>query len=98
MLAHISSSKIKINLIEKDKIDILANEELLTTAISNLIINAIKYSLSKQIDIILSKNKTNIKIEVKDYGIGIKKEDSKRIFEKFYRVDKARSREKGGIL
>ena len=65
-------------------------------AISNLLSNAIKYSKSDDIDIILSKNENITIIEVKDYGIGIEEKHLPRIFERFYRIDKSRSRRKGG--
>ena len=68
------------------------NEELLTTACSNIINNSIKYSQSEKIDIVL----TDSSIEFIDYGVGISKEHLPRIFERFYRVDKARSRKSGG--
>ena len=61
-----------------------------------MINNAIKYSQSDKIDVILSDNKTTLKIEVKDYGIGIEKKYFERLFEKFFRIDKARSRKTGG--
>lgn len=86
----------KINLISKEDITIKANRELLIIALSNLLSNAIKYAKSDVIDIILIKNKNIVTIEVKDYGIGIDKEHLSRIFERFYRVDKSRSRQKGG--
>ena len=66
------------------------------TAVSNLLINAIKYSQSDKIDIILKKTGNNLNISVKDYGIGIAGEHLNRIFERFYRIDKTRSRETGG--
>ena len=72
-----------------------ANEELVITAISNLLSNAIRYSGSDKIDIELTK-KGNTMIEIKDYGIGIEEQHLPRIFERFYRVDKARSRKSGG--
>ena len=58
-----------INLIATQNVEILANEDLLSTAISNLLTNATKYSGSKTIDIILSKNETSVILQVKDYGI-----------------------------
>ena len=67
------------------------------SAVSNLIDNAVKYSnrggvvrLSAVID------DTNLIVEVADQGIGIPQRDLDRIFERFYRVDRARSRETGG--
>ncbi len=63
----------------------------------NLIDNAIKYSAQgKTIKIVLDDKKNSFQISVEDCGIGIPKEHLNRIFERFYRVDKARSRELGG--
>lgn len=61
----------------------------------NLIENAIKYNKKNgKLSILLSVTKKTITI--KDTGIGISEENIVRIFERFYRVDKARSRENGG--
>ena len=87
---------IKINFIQNIHTEISANREALATAVSNLITNAIRYSGSERIDIILDKNENNIELVVKDYGIGIAKEHLNHIFEKFYRIDKNRSRKLGG--
>lgn len=84
-----------INMLKDSKI-LIVEDELIHRAISNLINNAIKYSQSDKIDVILSDNKTTLKIEVKDYGIGIEKKYFERLFEKFFRIDKARSRKTGG--
>lgn len=90
-------SDCKINIIkEDDNITIKANRELLAMAISNLLSNAIRYSKSENIDIILKNDKNSTIIEIKDYGIGIEQKHLSRIFERFYRVDKSRSRRKGG--
>ncbi len=80
---------------KSENIDILGNEELVITMISNLLSNAIKYSGSNKIEVNLTNDK-NIIIEVKDYGVGIPAEHLPRIFERFYRVDKTRSRQSGG--
>ena len=60
-----------------------------------LLDNAIKYSTDK-IEVTVEKEQEDVIIKVKDYGIGIPKEDLAHIFERFYRVDKARSRATGG--
>ena len=60
----------------------------------NLIENAVKYGLNNPIDISISQS-NNITISIKDYGIGISKEDLEHIFDRFFRVDKARSRNMG---
>ncbi|SHJ93218.1 ATP-binding protein [Paramaledivibacter caminithermalis] len=63
----------------------------------NIVSNAIKYTEDNgKISIYLEKKDYEALITVKDTGIGIPKEDLPRIFERFYRVDKARSRELGG--
>ncbi|MBT2657302.1 HAMP domain-containing histidine kinase [Bacillus sp. ISL-18] len=72
-----------------------ADELKLKQAIIILIDNAIKYSTDK-IEVYLMVNELNTVIKVKDYGIGIPEYEIKNIFERFYRVDKARSRETGG--
>lgn len=89
----IQPKKIVFN--QNENIDILGNEELVITLISNLLSNAIKYSGSDKIEVNLINDK-NIIVEVKDYGAGISKEHLPRIFERFYRVDKTRSRQNGG--
>lgn len=89
-------SDIVINFYSNDNINCLGNERLITQAITNLITNAVKYSSTEKIDISLKQMKNFISISIKDYGIGISEEHKDKIFEKFYRVDKARSRKFGG--
>jgi two-component system sensor histidine kinase ArlS len=63
-----------------------------------LLDNAVKYSQqTKQVTILIKEEKRFVTIAVKDYGIGIPKEELEKVFLRFYRVDKARSREKGGV-
>jgi two-component system phosphate regulon sensor histidine kinase PhoR len=62
----------------------------------NLIDNAIKYTDEGEISISLERKDKSLKIEIKDEGIGIPKEHLPRIFERFYVVDKSRSRKLGG--
>ena len=62
-----------------------------------LIDNGIKYSTDrKQINVSAGVTKKEVSIMVQDFGEGISPEDQKKIFNRFYRVDKARTREKGG--
>lgn len=89
-------SDIKINFIHNEIINFFCDKDLISTAISNLISNAIKYSKTDKIDVILTKNNKAINLTVKDYGTGIAKEHLNRIFERFYRVDKTGSRKSGG--
>ena len=62
----------------------------------NLIDNAVKYSDRGEIGIRLSLDKGQVKIEISDSGVGIPKESLDRIFERFYTVDKSRTRKLGG--
>jgi len=66
------------------------------SAISNLVENAIKYSDRGDTVKIRLSNGNSVRIEVSDEGIGIAQGDLERIFERFYRVDRARSRATGG--
>jgi len=73
------------------------NGNLLEQAVINLLDNALKYSEpDSAIDISCAENQQTVTILVKDSGYGIPKTALNRIFERFYRVDKARSRDKGG--
>lgn len=73
------------------------NSSLIEQAIINLLNNAIKYSNGdSEINITVIKNNKDVEISVKDQGSGIPEEHLSRLFERFYRVDKARSRALGG--
>lgn len=70
---------------------------LIEEAVSNLINNAIRYSGSPVVKVkVVQRPDWKVQIRVIDHGIGIPKESQGRIFERFYRVDKGRSRELGG--
>ena len=95
--AKAESKKIKVNLICHEDISAKIDTQLLEQAAVNLLDNAIKYSEEEglvQIEVITKD--TEVCISFKDYGIGIPKEHLPRLFERFYRVDKARSRKLGG--
>ena len=73
------------------------DEKKLTMAITNLVENAVKYNVDDGwVRISLNSDSKYFYVRVEDSGIGIAKEDYDKIFERFYRVDKARSRETGG--
>jgi two-component system sensor histidine kinase SenX3 len=76
---------------------VVGDEQLLITAVRNLIDNAISYSeRGKRVGIGVSRRDGFVEIAVVDQGIGIAPEEIGRIFERFYRVDPARSRQTGG--
>jgi two-component system phosphate regulon sensor histidine kinase PhoR len=81
---------------ELPEINVRADEEGLQQILDNLIDNAVKYSLRDgNVTIAWITSGEDAVISIKDEGIGIRPEDQKRVFERFYRVDKARSRELG---
>lgn len=76
---------------------ILADSDRIEQVIVNVVSNSIKYTTGKgDIKIIATREDNKVLITVSDNGIGIPPEDIPRLFERFYRVDKARSRERGG--
>ena len=91
-----STHNTQIRYHQKNAFFIYGDEHLIEQAVNNLITNAVKYSQSEFIDIKLIKANNLVKIIIQDYGIGIPAEDAPHIFERFYRIDKARSRALGG--
>ncbi len=80
-----------------EKITVKANARLLEQALINLLHNAVQYSeQGGSVEVNASKEKAETTIKIRDHGCGIPAEHLSRIFERFYRVDKARSRELGG--
>ncbi|MEK6399167.1 MAG: ATP-binding protein, partial [Terriglobus sp.] len=79
---------------------VLADEHAVQQVLGNLLENALKYSsgLGQEPHVIVSARALEHAVEfsVRDFGPGIASEHLSRIFERFYRVEKARSREKGG--
>ena len=83
--------------VEGDAGQVIADREKLEQVLMNLLDNAIKYTPEGgSITISTSEENGMQKVEVRDTGIGIPERDLPRIFERFYRVDAARSREQGG--
>ncbi len=76
---------------------IMANKDVLWQGIYNIVDNAIKYTdADGYVMVTLGRKEGRVYIEVKDTGVGIKEEDVTKIFDRFYRVDKARARSTGG--
>ena len=96
--AQADQRKVKL-LLDVDQHPIIAKAEAngVTTIINNLISNAIHYTPAEgQVTVRTRLNGGRVQIEVSDTGIGISPEQQVRVFERFYRVDKARSRDEGG--
>ena len=82
---------------ESEDIEFLIDPNGFSMVIRNLLRNACNYSeLDKEINIKLFKDESNVVLSVVDKGRGIATTDQERIFERFYRVDKGRSRSLGG--
>ncbi len=80
-----------------DECEIFSSERLLRHIVDNLLDNAIKYNKpSGFVNVSLKSYDDKAILEVKDSGIGMSARDQKRVFERFYRVDKSRSKESGG--
>lgn len=74
-----------------------ANKGMMEEVIYNLCDNAIRYNIiNGMVSVSINKMDNNVVLTVKDNGIGISKENQERIFERFYRVDKSRSKSTGG--
>ena len=92
-----SSKNIDIEITCDEKIQVKLNAPLMEQAVVNLIDNAIKYSPAKSKIIIKAQaHEDYFEISVADQGVGIDKKHIPRLFERFYVVDQARSREMGG--
>ncbi len=80
-----------------EQVMVFADKERLYQLMYILVDNAIKYTQSNgKVFITICRKEEGVKISVQDTGIGIAPEDQQRIFDRFYRVDKSRSREQGG--
>lgn len=96
-LANKRQAKIKVNFFIDDNTQVLCDAARLEQVLDNLLVNAIKYSAEGSLVIVtVSELKNRVEFKIKDHGFGISEEDLPHIFERFYRVDKARSRDAGG--
>ena len=94
--AHLADITLEIALPD-ESVEVLGENESLEQLFTNLIDNALKYSPSGSIvRVVAELSDSTVKIQVIDQGIGVPVKEQARIFERFYRVDRARSREKGG--
>ena len=80
----------------RDELEVFGDKEKLRQVLVNLILNAIKYTEKGKVEILVEEENKRAKVIVRDTGIGIPENYLDRIFERFFRVDKARSRSLGG--
>ncbi|MGE4453496.1 MAG: ATP-binding protein [Sphaerochaeta sp.] len=90
-------SVLAINADNPENLLLYVNENLIAQALTNLVINALNYSEpGQQVTLRAIVREEDATFSVEDHGIGIPKDAQERIFERFYRVDAARSRSQGG--
>ena len=97
--SHMSSESkgISISFTPIDQAQVLGDRDQVVMAIHNLVENAVNYSPeSTRVAVTLKEVDGLVEVSVSDQGIGIPEKDLERIFERFYRVDAARSRQTGG--
>jgi signal transduction histidine kinase len=95
VLAEQKNIALEIGTIEE--VTVIGDKIRLQQLFTNLIDNAIKYTSKGSIHVTVEKNESAALVKIKDTGIGIPKEEQERIFRRFYRADKSRSRETGGV-
>ncbi|RME09931.1 MAG: sensor histidine kinase [Ardenticatenia bacterium] len=96
VLARASGKPLEVRLGHEDQAIVLGDRDRLRQLILNLVDNAIKYTPEGRITLSLYREDGWVRLEVEDTGIGIPKEAQPHLFRRFYRVDRARSRELGG--
>lgn len=88
---------IKFNVSLKEK-EFLGEKDLMYQVWMNIIENSIKFSKQDgQIDVKMKTNQDSIIVEIKDYGIGMEEEEAKKIFDRFYQVDKSHTKPGAGL-
>ncbi|MCP8617232.1 cell wall metabolism sensor histidine kinase WalK [Salirhabdus salicampi] len=86
-----------VRYVAEDDVWVLADKDKLTQVVDNIISNAIKYSPEGgNVTFRMEINNNLLQVHISDEGVGIPKEQVDKVFERFYRVDKARSRNLGG--
>ncbi len=95
VLAEQKNISLEIGVLEE--VTVMGDKVRLQQLFTNLIDNAIKYTPKGSIHVTVEKNESAGLVRIKDTGIGIPKEEQEKIFERFYRTDKSRSRETGGV-
>ncbi len=89
---------VELDILRNTPLTVAADPVKLGQVIYNLIDNAIKYTRpGGKVEICLEQDNGSAILKVKDTGVGIAKEDLPYVFDRFYRVDKARTREQGGV-
>lgn len=94
--SHIGSERAGSELVVAPQFKVNADPDRVREIITNLVSNSIKYTQSGSVDMTLTGDRNNVRVSVRDTGIGIPEEEQKHMFEKFYRVNNSMTREVGG--
>lgn len=94
--AKAEAAKGELNLVRNDLAQVVGDAGRLEEILQNLIDNALKHSGSAKIELSSMAGAKTVEVSVRDFGIGIAAEHQSHLFERFYRVDKSRSRASGG--
>lgn len=97
LLVEAEKRKIKLSVEAEKQTMVNGVRHILYEMMYNVADNAIKYNHEDgYVKVKVKKNQNQVQISIEDNGIGIKKEEQERIFERFYRVDKSHSKKTGG--
>jgi heavy metal sensor kinase len=101
-LAHLfqvlaEQTNISLEVGDLEEVTVMGDKIRLQQLFTNLIDNAIKYTPRGSIHVTVEKNEDAGLVRIKDTGIGVPKEEQEKIFRRFYRMDKSRSRDTGGV-
>jgi heavy metal sensor kinase len=95
--ARLMSAGVKVSLGSEDQAQVSGDPDRLKQLLLNLVDNALKYTPSGgEVKLSLERDAEWVRVSVADTGVGIPPQELTKIFDRFYRVDKARSRERGG--
>ena len=94
--AQAAEKGIALSVEAPDRCEAVCDPQLIASAISNLVVNAIRHSGSKEVAVSVGLAGNAVRIAVEDHGVGIPPDQRERVFERFHRVDAARSAETGG--
>ncbi len=95
--ARVTSNGVRVSLGNEDQASVIGDRDRLKQAVLNLVDNALKYTPSGgEVKLSLEKDKKWVRLSVQDTGMGIAPESIPHLFDRFYRVDKARARDAGG--
>lgn len=91
-----NAAQVRIDLVRNDAVAVEGEALRLEEVLQNLIDNALRYSGSDRIEVASVASATQVEVSVTDFGVGISAEHLSHLFERFYRVNKSRSRSLGG--